>query len=143
MFLDDLIEALSAGGFGSYGIELFKGSNAVIPKGDGPYISLNPTGGFAAAGTHNAAADGLGPAYERPSAQVVVRASDFDAADERGRAVHEFLHRLGQRSGLINGTWWVYIRVGPPPADLGKDDVGRPRVAFNLDCEKRVSPATS
>ncbi len=137
-FFPDLIYWYESAGFDlSYGRNLFKGPKAKIPDGKGPYVSLIRKGGQGFEGTHNA----LGIAYERPSAQVVVRATDYDVAEALvGRLYFRTLEILNQN---INGCWWRLASCPLEPFDLPPDEKERPRIAFNVDAIKRTSPATS
>jgi hypothetical protein len=136
--LSDLIYLIQTANLGTEGIDIFKGAKAVIPTGDGPYISLIVTPGLTPEGTHNLTSV---PAYVRPSAQVVVRAKQSDVAEARARALWELLYPVRDR--LVNGTWWRSVTLVQEPFDLGLDDVGRPRWAFNMSVVKRLSPAYS
>lgn len=141
--MSDLIYLLENGGLGLiYGTNLFKGAKAVLPKGDGPYVSIIETPGIEAEGTHNLADV---PAYVRPSAQIVTRAKLYDVAEEMADRVWLLLYPTGRTGGgqFVNGTWWRSVRMVQRPFDLGLDDMGRPRLAFNINVVKRLSPATS
>lgn len=138
MFLQDLVSILEAEGIGTYGISIFVGSKSIIPAGDGPFVSLAETGGAGEEGTHN-----LSPvtfAYVRPSAQVVCRARDY--LDARQKAEDCFL-ALNFVNQFVAGTWYRILGPKQEPFDLGVDDAGRARVVFNIECVKRLSPATS
>jgi hypothetical protein len=76
-FLDDLIFLLTSEPSLNliYGTNLFKGPKARLPDTAGPFVSLYRTGGLGELGTHNAIDV---PAYERPTAQIVARAIDYD-----------------------------------------------------------------
>ena len=54
-FLDEIKDRLVAQGVGTYGSNIFLGSKAVIPTGDGPYLSIIETGGTGAIRTHGTA----------------------------------------------------------------------------------------
>lgn len=140
--VDDLIVLIQDAGLATWSTDLFYGSKAVIPLTDGPFTSLIDTGGANPSGTHNAVVTGL-PAYIRPSFQIVCRAEKTSVAMAKALALWNLLFRTGQRSQFINGTWWVKIVVKQAPFDLGVDGLERPRIAFNIDTEKRPSPATS
>lgn len=137
-FAEDLISLMSGAGFGTYGTTLFKGAKAVIPAGAGPFVSFTETGGGPPEGTHNCIDV---PAYVKPSAQIVVRAESYDVAKARAVELYALLYPV--RNRLVNGTYWHSVSILQEPFDLGLDDVGRPRVAFNINVVKRYSPATS
>lgn len=138
MFLQDLISILEGAGVATYGVDLFVGSKAVIPAGDGPFVSLIETGGSAPEGTHNLVDV---PAYVRPSAQVVCRGTDYLTV--RSKAQDVYLAFYGVMNQVVNGTYWRSIDIKQEPFDLNVDEKGRARVVFNIDCVKRLSAATS
>ena len=138
-FIPDLVFLLESYAFGlSYGTNIFKGPKAKIPDGTGPYVSIVRTAGRGAEGTHNLVDV---PAYERPAAQIIVRATDYDVAEVLADQLYAELFKV--QNQFVNGTWWRELLVGLEPFDLPPDEKGRPRLAFNIDCAKRVSPATS
>jgi len=138
--IPDFIVLLEGGGFSlAYGTNLFKGPKAKIPDGPGPFVSLIRDGGVDPEGTHNSVNE---PAYEKPGMQVVVRAVDYDVAETLALALFKFLWPLNDL--FINGTWYRQVNLkGSEPFDLPPDEKGRARLAFNLDCVKRMSPASS
>lgn len=87
-FLLELVEVLVLAGVGVYGTNIFISSKAVIPPGNGPYLSIVATGGLDGIRIQN---DVSGPAYERPSAQIVVRAQSAAAAEAMSRAAYAAL----------------------------------------------------
>lgn len=139
-FLEDLIFLLVGEPSLSliYGANLFKGQKARLPDGPGPFVSLYRTGGLGDEGTHNSIDV---PAYERPTGQIVTRATDYDVAETMAKQLHAFLWPV--QNVFINGTWWRELNVRSEPFDLPLDEKGRARQAFNIDCVKRVSPAQS
>lgn len=139
-FGHDLVYLIEQAGLGVYSIDLFRSSLTIIPSGPGPFITINETGGTAPEGTHNAAVVGL-PAYVKPSAQIIVRAEDFDVAMTRAWALYLLIFAVQNR--MVNGTWWRETRMVQEPFDLLADEKERARVAFNFDAVKRLSPAYS
>lgn len=95
-FLLELVEILVGAGVGVYGTDIFISSKAVIPSGAGPYLLVNATGGVTGLRTQN---DVSGPSYERPSAQVTVRAASAAAAEAMCRAAYAAL--VGVRNRTI------------------------------------------
>lgn len=139
---EDLIWLLEQHGFGNYVSDaevggapgnIFKGSKAIIPAGDGPFISIIETGGPVPEGTHNA-----GPgAYRKPSHKFIVRATDYDTAAARASELFEFFVNWPDNQ-TINGTYWRSIRVSNgAPFDLQPDEVNRPRITFDINSVKR------
>lgn len=137
-FIPDLIVYLSGGLSLVYGTNLFKGPLAKMPDGDGPFVSIIRTGGLGAEATHNSPD---APAYERPTAQIVSRAVAYDVAENMAYQVYDLLWPVQDQ--VINGTYWRVLNVRSEPFDLPPDEKGLARLAFNIDCVKRVSPATS
>jgi len=68
-----------------FGVDTFVGPAADIPSGEGPYIQINDTGGF-----EPTEAQG-GENYDNLAAQVTVRATDYDLADAKIRAIWKAL----------------------------------------------------
>ncbi len=124
----------------TYGTDVFRGTNATIPTGEGPYLSIIEILGAAPDDTHNAAAQRF-PAYVRPSAQLLFRSTVYDIAREAADATWLFLQPVRDR--FINGTWWRNIGVSPNVTDLPVDKEGRARVQFTIDITKRLSSFTS
>ena len=116
------------------GTDLFISRQATIPKGDGPYTSLIEVIGMMPERTHNSV---VIPAYQHPAAQVLTRALSYPVARARAWALYQIYS--GQRNVTINGTWYREINVNQEPFDLGHDDTGRVRVAFNVSGVKRPS----
>jgi hypothetical protein len=139
-FIPDLVVLLEGAGLGlAYGTNIFKGPKANFPENSpGPFVSIISSGGLGSEGTHNSVDV---PAYERPTAQIVVRAVDYDVAEAMADAIYTLFWPIGNQ--FINGTWWRELNARSEPFDLPPDEKGRPRRAFNIDCVKRTSPATS
>lgn len=95
-FLLELVKLLVSNGVGVYGTNIFISSKAVIPPGDGPYLQINATGGAVGIRTQN---DVSGPSYERPSAQITVRAASAAAAEAMCRAAYAVL--VGVRNQTV------------------------------------------
>jgi hypothetical protein len=133
-FEDDLIVRLVARGVGVYGTSIFVSSKAIIPDGAGPYLSITATGGAGPLRTQNAVAT---PAYQRPSAQLVARATTYAAAKTMARAAYDAL--VGVRNEAINGVYYREINPVQEPFDLGLDVRGRACSAFNVSCVRRPS----
>jgi hypothetical protein len=134
---------MTQAGYGTYGATLFKGSKAVlpdtIPLGYRALITVIRTGGQGDEGTHNLSRDVI--AYERPSAQVIVRADNPANAEAVAAELYETIFNFYDR--LVNGTWWRTCSPKQEPFELPLDEKGRARYVFNVECVKRTSPATS
>lgn len=95
-FLIELIKILEDAGVGTYGTDIFISTKANIPPHGGPYLNIVATGGAEGIRIQN---DVSGPAYERPSAQITVRALSAAAAEAMCRAAYAAL--VGIRNQTI------------------------------------------
>lgn len=132
--LDEIAARLTAQGVGAVNSVIFMGSRAVLPSGDGPYVSLIETGGLDPAHTQN------GTATERPTVQITTRAKDYPTARTKALAVY---NALGGANGLSNvtlsGTFYLRVKPRQSVTDSGLDESGRLRLVFNIDVEKATS----
>lgn len=71
---------------------------------------------------------------DRPSVQVVVRASKDDYPAARNLAQDLRILLAGVSDTTINGLRVVRLASNGSLLPLGSDDLDRPRLAFNLDC---------
>jgi hypothetical protein len=95
-FLLELVAVLVGASVGVYGTNIFISSKAVVPTGNGPYLNIVATGGTTGLRTQN---DTSGPSYERPSAQLTVRAQSAAAAEAMCRAAYAAL--VGVRNTTV------------------------------------------
>jgi hypothetical protein len=130
-FLDEIANRIQSLGIATLGQNMFLSSKSSVPDGNGPYISIIETGGTGSRRTQN------DTATQRPSAQILVRASSYPTA--RAKAV-EVYNALGGDNGLyntmLNGTFYQQIVPVQQVNDLGLDQLSRARVAFNINAEK-------
>lgn len=143
MFSDDVVAIFVEAGFVSGGPEsartVFVGAKASLPSGASAFLTIQVEGGQDPEGTHNLTDV---PAYVRPAAQVTARAIKYSDAETAAWAAFSAIFKV--RNRFVKGTWWRSVSMKQSePFDLGEDDQGRPRLAFNFDCVKRLSPATS
>lgn len=132
MWLDDLKTIIVAAGIPAASVMLT--SQAVPSKGDGPFLSIIGTGGPAGERTQNLA----GLAYNRPTAQIMSRAIDITAALDQLKTAFDACDVVLNQS--INSVWYLEIRpLQSDFVDLGPDELGRARVAFNVLGFKRPS----
>jgi Bacteriophage minor capsid protein len=131
---DEIAAKLVAGGVGVLGSSIFIGSRTALPSGAGPYLTLIETGGYLPIRTHNSTSN---PAYQRPSFQIMCRASGYKAARLMCQNAYDAL--AGVRNVTLNGTWYLEISPMQEPIDMGLDENGRARVAFNIEVVKRPS----
>ena len=133
MFLDEIAARLVAQGVGTVGSNIFLGSKAVIPVGAGPYLTLTETGGSAPTRVHNEA-----PAHtQRPTAQIAVRAQSYLTARTMAKAAYLALD--GVFNTTISSVFYQSITARQEPTDIGLDELKRPMVVFNIECEKAAS----
>jgi hypothetical protein len=84
-FVQELFKILTEAGVGIEGENMFATSKAVIPDGNGPFLSITLTPGLVPVGTHN----GGTAAYRRPAAQIVARATSSTVASAMAYAAYE------------------------------------------------------
>lgn len=129
--LDDLAVKLVTDGVAVLSSNLFLGSGAVIPTGQGPYISLQETGGVAPTRTQ----DKGGASSLRPTVQVLTRASNYKIARQKALAAYQSLD--GNFNKTINGTFYLKITARQEPTDMGMDASGtRVQIVFTVEAEK-------
>jgi len=73
---EELIKILTDANVGT-SENIFAGSKAAVPEGEGPYLHVISTGGAAPQRIHNEISP---PAYPQPTAQIVVRANSIVTA---------------------------------------------------------------
>lgn len=133
-FLDEVAARLASLGVGTVGSDIFLGSKAVIPTGDGPYLSLIETGGTGSRRTHN------GTPVAKPTAQILSRAKSYTVARTKLKAAWD---ALGGDKGLHNvtlgSTFYQSITPRQQFGDIGLDGSARPMIVFNIDAEKQPS----
>jgi len=129
---DDIGAYLVAEGVGVLATNIYISSKAPIPPGDGPFLSIIETGGSGPDRTQNSV---LQNAYENPSAQILVRGKSYVAARAKLRLAYNAFVKV--RNQTINGTWYLWMRPQQEFIDLGLDETGRARVAFNVFACKR------
>lgn len=132
-FLDDIVNRLVAQNVGAINKTIFRSSQAHIPDGAGPYITVTQTPGSAPTRRHNATT----PSTQRPMAQIVARAANYEDAYSK---IHEAYNALdGIYNTVLSGTFYQSIVAVQEPGDIGKDDAGRPMIGFNISAEKSPS----
>lgn len=140
LFSDDLIVILAAAGVGVGGTTLFASSSATLPTTNGPFLHVHETGGTAPEFIHNQAL----PALYRPSAQLMVTAGDdstrtlpgaYEAAMDMARKAYDAVAAIGNE--VIGSTFYLSITPTQEPFDMGVDNTGRAKVAFNVAAVRR------
>lgn len=133
MLLDEIAARLVSQSVGVIGTSIFLGSKAIIPSGDGPYISLIETGGSGPTRIHNQST----PNTQRPTVQVVVRAKSYLTARTKSKAAYLALDGIFNTD--LSGVRYHSVTARQEPTDIGLDVLERPMVVFNLDVEKQPS----
>lgn len=133
-FLDEIVDRLVAQGVGVRKVNIFASSDANIPSGDGPYLTIYETGGSGSSRTQD------DRATERPTAQIAVRAKGYIFSRAMCKLAYD---ALGGANGLHNvtlsGTRYLSINARQNPTDVGDDNAGRAMTVFNIDAEKAPS----
>ncbi len=129
MFLDEIGAWLVQHGVGVLGQNIFKSSAAVIPAGDGPYMTISETGGISPVRVQNGVR-----LLQRPTAQILVVAKGNPVARDMSRAAYQALD--GVFNTVVDGCFYQKITARQEPSDMGLDEAGRSRVVFNIDAEK-------
>lgn len=134
-FLNELMSLPVSLGIGVIGKTIFLNSRSILPDDmTNAIITVIEYGGMSALRVHN------GKAIARPSANVMARHDSYPVARAK---LQEVFDSLGGDDGLhnifINGVFYVSIVPRQSFIDVGTDDKGRARVAFNVDVEKEPS----
>lgn len=87
-FVREIGKLINDAGLGTFATDMFIGTEAILPKGNGPFVTIINTGGESPESIHNSAS---GHAYENLSFQIVVRARTYDDAETRALAVWRVL----------------------------------------------------
>jgi hypothetical protein len=133
-WLDDVLTVLTQAGVGTPGVDLFASSGMSVPTGDVPVLTVVETGGSGPQRTQNRLSP---PAYRRPMAQIVCRASSYQAA--RAMAEAAYLALVGVRNQHVNGCWYLEIDAMQEPFDLGVNVNGCAQIAFNCRALSRAA----
>jgi len=133
MFLDEIAARLVSQSVGTLGSNIFLGSRAAIPSGDGPYLSLTETGGSAPSRIHNVATSNT----QRPTAQILVRAKKYNIARPMADAAYRALD--GIYNTTLSGTFYQSVVARQEPGDIGLDSLERVMITFNIEAEKSPS----
>lgn len=87
-FAEEIVSILVTAGVGVSGTNIFVSSKVSVPAGAGPYLSIIETGGTAPLRKHNSVNT---PDFQRPSAQIVARASSYSSARSKAYAAYNAL----------------------------------------------------
>lgn len=128
---DDLMARLVAQGVGTAGVNMLISTKAAPPVGNAPQLLIIETGGTSSDYTQNLNGD----AYENPGAQILVRGASFQAVRDMAEAAYAALTTVENQD--LNGKWYLWIRGLQKFIDLGVDERGHIRLAFNILGKKR------
>ena len=132
--LDALATRLQTQGVGIKGVTIFTGSDADLPTltQTGPaIISIMQTGGVRRVRIH-----GQGPsgAIHGPHFQIVARHPRYPNAEA---LCYSALAEIEMENTLIADVFFLHVVPMQDPFELGKDQLGNPRVAFNVETSWR------
>ena len=133
MLLDELAARLVAQSVGVKGSSIFLGSKAVIPDGDGPYLTLIETGGSGPTRVQNYTSAHT----QRPTVQVAVRARSYLVARTMAKNAYDALD--GVFNTTLSGVFYQSITARQEPTDIGVDGKERPLIVFNVEIQKSRS----
>lgn len=144
-FKRDLLTLCVGAGVGTDGVTIFTSSKSSPPllASGAASMSIIETGGLSAERTNTTRVAGgtvqkvTTPAYERPTAIVITRATSPRAAYDMAWAAYGAV--TGFRNGFINSGWYREIDALQPPGDAGLADRGESRYTFNVTAIKRPS----
>jgi hypothetical protein len=133
MLLDELGNYLQGQGLGVLGTDLFLGTLPIDAPGAGAQdavTALVETPGFPAQFVHST----LGPDWEQPVLQILVRGAPYDYAGARSHAQDVFL-ALGKISNqALSGTPYLWCQPIQSVFKLRDDDYSRPI----MTCQFRI-----
>lgn len=102
-----------------------------------PMTVVYETPGFANEHVYSTATGLVGFAFERPSFQVLSRATDFQTARSRAETAYLLLDGLSNRSlPTATGTAYAEINAVQAPFWVGPDANGRPIVSTNYNVRR-------
>lgn len=84
----EMAKVISDASLGTLNVDMYIGSQWDIPDGDGPYIGIKNTGGRRDDWSHG----GQSSAYQNLSFQTIVRATDYDVAEERIQSIYQLFN---------------------------------------------------
>lgn len=132
-WLDELAQRMEDTGVAADKTDVFLGEKDEIPDGPGPYLSIRDTGGTGPERRQNQQS----VAYQRPSAQLVATALDYQDAEALIRAAYDACDTVHDE--VIGTTYYLSIRPLQEPFGMPLDGNKRARVAFNVLGDKRPS----
>lgn len=128
-WISDLVTQLENEGVGTFGVSIFASTAAAIPMLASGLATLQVIS-TSGSGSELFQNDTTRPAFRFPGAQIVARATDYLTAEAKANAAYAALFKVHNQ--FINSGWYQWVRPEQEPFDLGKDDRGQQRVAFNV-----------
>lgn len=144
-FKRDLLTLAVDAGVGTHNVNIFtstKSSPPLLASGEAS-MSIIETGGIKPLRTNTTRVAGgtvqkvTLPAYEQPSAAIIIRGTQAGPASAMARAAYNAW--AGFRNGFINSGWYREINVESEPIDNGIADRGEIRYTFSVTAIKRPS----
>lgn len=135
--LDDLGTYLQTQGLGTLGTTLFRGGIPLdVPEVvmQDALVALVETPGLPPNYVHST----LGPDWEQPVVQTLVRGGPYGYAAARTVAQNVFLAlgRIANQS--LSGTWYLWVLPLQSPFLLRTDESARPILACQFRCAKSI-----
>ena len=136
-FLGDMVDYLTTAAAATGGTDLFAAEMPGTPDlclclyeapGMTPVKAMGNTAGAAV--------------LERLGLQVVARGARQEYLDARALAQAAFLKLDGMPKRSLNGVEYLWGSARQSPFPMGKDEDGRPLIAFNCDIHRRMSTST-
>jgi len=136
-FIDEIAARLVAQGVGTINHAttngIYRSSQAKIPAGEGPFITITDTGGSGSTRVHNSKS----AETHLATAQIVTRAAKYEVALAKAMQAYNALD--GIYNTTLSGTFYQHVRARQLPTDIGLDDSSRPMLSFNIDAQKQPS----
>jgi Bacteriophage minor capsid protein len=125
MWFESLATLLTDNGVASYASNnLFVGSNANIPAGLGPFVSIIEFSGNPTINTHQSS-----PGYRQSLAKILARSTNYAFARQKAEEAFALFNIYNT---TIGGVFFLSITVQGDIADLQLDSQKRPRTAFDV-----------
>jgi hypothetical protein len=131
-WLDELAWLMEDRGVVAATTDVFLSEKDEVPDGAGPFLSIRETGGIAPEKRQD-----VDVAYQRPAAQLLVTAQNYQAARAVAKAAYDAC--LNVHNEMLDSTYYVAISPLQEPFGLPLDGNKRARVAFNVLGDKRPS----
>lgn len=125
IFIEQVATYLQAQGIGTIATDIFIGN---MPDTPNNCIAVINTGGLAPS---------MYIPDKRPTFQVLVRNTDYEAGEIKLSAIRTALHQLANESLVSGQTFVYYIFLNAEGGHIGKDVNGRDEWSINFNCKTR------